>query len=119
MAAEDIPLSVVTDAADAEGKVNMVILAEAGHVILRFQRSMLWVKFERDNAAHVGKCLIDTAVSIGAKVVITVPNKTLSKEKRDALVMRALHVQRSMTEKGRPPVTIAEHVVDSILSALE
>jgi hypothetical protein len=43
----------------------------------------------------------------------------ISKEKRDALITRAIHVYRSMTEKNRPPALIAQHVVDSVLSAIE
>jgi len=103
----------------AEGAIEMIIAAENGKVIQRFERPTLYVAYERDNAAHVGKCLIDTAVAIGAQVVIKTPPRKISKAKIEALVTRAYHVHRSMTEKHRAPMLIAQHVVDSILSALE
>jgi len=117
----------VSDTADAvkagaegpEGAVEMIIAPEKNRVIQRFQRPMLYVAYERDNAAYVGKSLIDAAVAIGAKLVINVPRKKITREQRDALVTRAFHVHRSMTEQKRPPMLIAKHVVDSILSAIE
>ena len=111
---------VETEAQTPEGGVvEMIIQPEGQRVIQRFPRPMLWLAYERDNAAHVGKALIDAAVAIGAKVQIKVPPRKISEEKREALVARAYHVHRSMTEQKRPPKDIARHVVDAVLSAIE
>ena len=102
-----------------EGKTELIIQAEQGKVIVRFPEPLLWLALDPANAVGIGKHLIDCAVDCGANVEIKVPRKEISREKRTALITRALHVQRSMTEQNRPPAMIAQHVVDSILSAIE
>lgn len=102
-----------------EGKTEMVLFPHTGKVIQRFARPMLFVAFDPSNAVEVGKKMIDCAVECGAQVTIQVPRRQISREKREALVTRAAHVFRSMTEKNRPPAEIARHVIDSVLSAIE
>lgn len=102
-----------------EGKTEMVLFAHSGKVIQRFARPMLFVAFDPSNAVQVGKKMIDCAVDCGAQVEIKVPRRQISPAKRLALITRATHVMRSMTERGRPPKDIAQHVIDSILSAID
>lgn len=105
--------------AEDDGKTEMIINAEGGKVIVRFREPRLWVAMDPANAVGIGKHLIDCAVDCGANVEIKVPRRKISQEKRDALITRATHVFRSMSERGRPPAAIARHVVDSIMSAIE
>lgn len=102
-----------------DGKTEMVLFAHQGKIIVRYREPRLWVAFDPSSAVDVGKKMIDCAVECGAQVTIEVPRRKISPAKRMALVTRATHVYRSMTEKGRPPKDIAQHVVDSILSAID
>lgn len=101
------------------GKTEMVLFPHEGKVIVRYREPRLFVAFDPSNAVDVGKKLIDCAVECGAEVQIQVPRREISKGKRDALITRATHVLRSMTEQRRSPAHIARHVVDSILSAID
>ena len=102
-----------------DGKTEMVLFAHQGKVIVRYREPRLWVAFDPPSAVDVGKKLIDCAVECGANVEIKVPRRKISGIKRQALITRATHVFRSMTEKGRAPKDVAQHVVDSILSAVD
>ena len=102
-----------------DGKVDMVIFASNGKVVQRFRGTQEWVAFDPPNAVEVGKKIIDCAVECGAKVEIQVPRRSIAPHKRLAMITRATHIYRSMTEKGRPPKDVAQHVVDAILSAIE
>lgn len=102
-----------------EGKAEMVIFAHSGKVIQRFSRPMLFVAYDAANAAELANKFLNCAKDCGAQIVLNLPRRKISKEKREALVTRATHVFRSMTEKSRPPADVARHVVDSILSAIE
>lgn len=99
--------------------VEMIIKAEGGRVIVRYPTPQLWVAFDPANAVEVGKHLIDCAVACGAKVTIEVPRRQVSREKREALIARVMHVTRSLQEKRRPHAIVAQHVVDSILAAID
>lgn len=102
-----------------QGKTEMILHVEGGRVVIRFREPRLWVAFDPPNAVQVGKNLIDCAVQCGARVEIQVPRREVSMEKREALTARAMHIFRSMSDKGRPPAVIARHVVDSILASIE
>lgn len=104
---------------DDDGKTEMAIQSEKGQVVIRFREPRLWVVFAPSNAVNIGKHLIDCAVACGAEVTIQVPRRQVSREKREALVVRTMHVIRSTQDKHRPPAIVAQHVVDSILAAIE
>lgn len=102
-----------------EGAVNMIIAPENGRVVMRFERPMLYVVFERDNAAHVGREIINAAVAVGAKVQINVPRVVISREKHAAMVARAVQINRSMHEQKKDPLVIARTVVDQVLAQID
>lgn len=102
-----------------EGMTEMVIFAHNGKVIQRFARPMLFVAYDPKNVGDLVNRLCACVKEAGHEVVINLPKRKISREKREALVTRALHVYRSMTEKNRPPALIAQHVIDSVLSAIE
>lgn len=102
-----------------DGNTEMVLFPHTGKVIIRFREPRLWVACEPSDAVQIGKKMIDCAVECGAKVEIKVPRRPISDRKRASLIVRATHVFRSMTEKGKAPKDIAQHVVDSILSAVD
>lgn len=102
-----------------KGATEMIVKAERGQVIIRYREPRLWVAFDPGNAVRVGKQLIDCAVECGLRVELKVPRREVSQEKRQALIARAMHTFRSLTDKGRPPKVVAQHVVDSILAAIE
>ena len=102
-----------------DGKTEMVIFASNGKIIQRFARPMLFVAYDPENMGEIVNRILACVKEAGAQVVINMPRRTISKAKRDALVTRAVHVYRSMTEQHRPPKQVAMHVVDSILSAIE
>ena len=108
---------ILPDQEAVDGKTEMIIKAEGGQVIVRFQKPMLYVKFDGPNAVQVGKHLIDCAVQLGVDVEIKVPRREVSRETRNILVMRCQHIMRSLANK--PPKRIAIEVVDSILSAID
>ncbi len=102
-----------------DGMTEMVIFAHHQKVIVRFARPMLFVAFDPQNIGEIVNRILACVKETGHTVVINMPRRQISKEKRDALVTRAIHVYRSMTEQNRPPATVAQHVVDSVLSAIE
>ncbi len=102
-----------------DGMTEMVIFAHGKKVIMRFARPMLFVAFDPANMGEVLNRAIACCKEAGGEVRINLPKRKISKAQRDALVTRATHVFRSMTEQNRPPALIAQHVVDSVLSALE
>ena len=102
-----------------DGLTDMIIKAEGGSVVMRFPKPLLFVTFDPANAVNIGRHLIDCAVACGADVSIEVPRRQVSKEQRDRLITRAVHVHRSMGERNQRPKDIATAVVDSILSAID
>lgn len=102
-----------------EGMTEMVLFTHNGKVIQRFARPMLFVAYDANNAAQLANQLLNRAKECGANIVINVPRRKISKQVRDTLILRAFHVYRSMTEQKRPPMLIAEHVIDSVLSAID
>lgn len=102
-----------------QGVTEMVIFTHEGKVIQRFRESRLWVAYDPANAAELANKFLNAAKDCGAQIVLNLPKRTIPPHKRMALITRATHVFRSMTEKGRPPKDIAQHVVDSILSAID
>ena len=102
-----------------EGATEMVIFSHNGKVIQRFARPMLFVAYDANNAAELANQFLNRAKECGAKIVVNVPRRKITREQRDALITRAIHVYRSMTEKNRPPALVAQHVVDSILSTID
>jgi hypothetical protein len=102
-----------------EGATEMIIKAEEGRVVIRFREPRLWIAFDAQNAVQIGKHLIDCAVECGAQIEIKIPRRTISDEKRNAMIVRALHIARSMEEKHKKPEVIAMHVVDSILASID
>lgn len=102
-----------------DGNVEMVIFGHNGKIIQRFARPMLFVAFEPANMGEILNRFLGATKEAGATPVINMPRRTITREKRNALVTRATLVMKSMTEKGRAPAAIAQHVVDSILSAIE
>ena len=113
--ADSLPVKAGSD----DGSVEMIIGQERGKVVQRFQRPMLYVTYEPENAVGVAKTIIDTAVALGANVMIQTPRRKITREQRQRLVVRATHVFRSMQEKGKTPAWIARNVVDTILSAID
>lgn len=102
-----------------EGRTEMVIFVQDGKVIQRFARPMLFVAYDPSNAAELANVFLNRAKDAGAKIVVNVPRRKISRETRDVLITRAIHVYRSMTEQKRAPALIAQHVVDTILSAID
>lgn len=102
-----------------DGMTEMVIFAHEGKIIQRFARPMLFVAYNPEPCAEIVNRFVGAIKEAGFIPVINLPRRTISKEKRDALVTRAIHVYRSMTEQKKPPALVAQHVVDSILSAMD
>ena len=102
-----------------DGMTEMIVFPHNGKVIQRFARPMLFVAYDPKNIGEIVNRVLACVKETGHEVVINMPRRTISREKRDALVTRAVHVHRSMTEQKRAPKDIARHVVDSILSAID
>jgi hypothetical protein len=102
-----------------DGMTEMVIFEHNGKIIQRFAREMLFVAYDPQNVPAIINRLLACLKEAGQTPVINLPRRKITKVQRDALVTRALHVYRSMAEKRRPPGMIAQHVVDSVLSAIE
>jgi len=101
------------------GASRMAIGPEEGKVCIRFPEPRLWVAIDPPNAVLMAKHMIDCAVACGHKVTLQLPRREVSREKREALVARAMHVIRSTQEQHKSPATVARSLVDSILSAID
>lgn len=102
-----------------QGATEMVIFTHEGKVIQRFREPRLWVAYDPPNAAELANKFLNAAKDCGVQIVLNLPRRRISPARRMALITRATHVYRSMTERGRAPKHIAQHVVDSILSAID
>jgi len=102
-----------------DGITEMVIFEHNGKIIQRFARETLFVAYSPENVPAIINRLLACMKEAGQTPVINMPRRKITKAQRDALVTRAIHVYRSMTEKNRPPAVVAQHVVDSVLSAIE
>lgn len=102
-----------------DGQTEMVLFAHNGKIIQRFARPMLFVAYDPGNMGEIVNRLLACVRETGHQVVINMPKRKITKQQREALITRATHVFRSMQEKGRPPAYIAQHVVDSIISAID
>lgn len=106
-----------------DGRCEMIVVGaqirKEPRVVMRFAHARLWVAFDLQAAVNMGKHMIDEAVNLGANVTIQLPRRTITREQRDRLVVRATNVFRNQVEKGKPPAEVARQVVDSILSAID
>lgn len=102
-----------------DGMTEMVIFAHHAKVIMRFARPMLFVAFDPKNMGEVLNRLIACIKEAGATPVINMPKRKITEQQRQAMITRATHVYRSMTEQGKPPAYVAQHVVDSIISMVD
>lgn len=98
-----------------DGKTELTIGPESGRVVVGFPKPLTWFALDPENAAHVGKALINAAVKCGAKVSISLPQRQLNPLVRTMLVTRVERIQRDMAAKGRKPQFIAEEIVDQVL----
>lgn len=103
----------------ASPDVEMAIGTSNGEVVVSFRLPQKDVRFKPDNAAHIGKHLIDLACELGAKVVINVPRRQLTPGLIEAMVARAAHVIRSTQDQNRAPNYVARSVVESIIKAID
>ena len=108
-----------TSRLEGDGTAEMVVFERDGSVIMRFHEPREWVKFDRDNAALVGKEIIDVAVEAGAVVEIKVPKRPITEEDRTKLIYRVDNIMRSMQEQNKRPMDIARSIVDSVLSEID
>jgi hypothetical protein len=97
----------------------MVIFEHQGKIIQRFDKPMLFVAYEPGNMGEIVNRILAAVKEAGHEIRINIPRRKITKTQRDALVTRALHVYRSMSEKHQHPADVAKHVVDSVLSAIE
>lgn len=102
-----------------DGNTEMVIFADRGRVIQRFKKPMLLVAYDPKNVGEIVNGFLAAVKEAGFETVINLPRRKITKAQRDALVTRAVHVYRSMTEQHKNPKDVAMHVVDSVLAAIE
>jgi hypothetical protein len=80
---------------------DMVIFANGSRVIQRFSRPMLFVDYDAQNLGPIIDRFLGAIKEAGFTPVINMPRRQISKEKRDALITRAIHVYRSMSRRSR------------------
>lgn len=102
-----------------DGMTEMVIFAHNGKIIQRFARPMLFVAYDPANMGEIVNRILGAVKEAGFTPVINLPKRKITEKQRQALITRATNVFRSMQEKGRPPAYIAQHVVDSVISAID
>lgn len=102
-----------------DGMTDMVIFAHNGKIIQRFARPMLFVAYDPKNMGEIVNRILGAVKEAGHTPVINMPKRKITAQQREALITRATLVFRSLHEKGRTPAYIAQHVVDSVLSAID
>lgn len=102
-----------------DGMTEMVIFAHNGKIIQRFARPMLFVAYDPKNMGEIVNRILGAVKEAGHTPVINMPKRKITPKQREALITRATLVFRSLQEKGRAPAHIAQHVVDSVLSAID
>lgn len=102
-----------------DGITEMVIFAHNGKIIQRFARPMLFVAYDPQNMGAIVNRILGAVKEAGHTAVINMPKRKITEKQRSALITRATHVFRSLAEKGKPPAYIAQHVVDSVISAID
>lgn len=102
-----------------DGMTEMVIFAHNGKIIQRFARPMLFVAYDPKNMGEILNRMLGAVKEAGHTPVINMPKRKITEKQRQALITRATLVFKSLQEKGRPPSYIAQHVVDSVISAID
>lgn len=99
--------------------VELAIGIDKGLIVVRFNQPQRALQFKPENAAHIGKHLIDLACALGVKVVINMPRRPVTPELHAAMIARAQHVIRSTQQQNHKPEYVARSVVESIIKAID
>lgn len=102
-----------------DGSTEIQIGAERGRVVMIFRKSVNWVAYDPQNAVDVAKCMIDSAVELGANVQIMLPKRQIKPQVYNTLVTRVGLVMKNQLEKKEHPQKVARQLVDIVLGAIE
>jgi hypothetical protein len=67
-------------------------------------------------AAQIGKSMMDAACYLGLEIRVQAPKREVTTAQRNAMVVRAVHVMRSL--ERQPRLTKAKQIVDTLLEML-
>lgn len=99
--------------------VELAIGILNGRIVVTFHQPQRALQFKPENAAHIGKHLIDLACELGVQVVINMPRRPVTPELHAMMIARAQHVIRSTQEQNHKPEYVARAVVESIIKAID
>ena len=99
--------------------IEMAIGIDKGLIVIKFHQPQKALQFKPENAAHIGKHLIDLATELGVQVVINMPRRPVTPELHAMMCARAQHVIRSTQEQNHKPEYVARAVVESIIKAID
>ena len=98
----------------SDANTEIAIGEEGGKIVLTFSKPVRWIELDANAARQIGEQLARSAYST---TYGDAPNgSAITATKRQTLINRWILVDRSMREQGRPPLFIAETLVDLFLS---
>jgi len=106
------------------GSVDVAIGISQGKVLIHWQRPTTYIAFDPQNAYEFGEMMARTAHK--ARFGEDAPDDRsylaqqirarVTEELRDRMVIRTMHVIRSLQEKNKSPDFVAKEVVDTIFA---
>ena len=99
--------------------VDLAIGIVKDRIVVTFHQPQQALQFKPENAAHIGKHLIDLACEMGVKVVINMPRRPVTPELHQMMIARAQHVIRSTQEQNHKPEYVARAVVEAVVKAID
>jgi hypothetical protein len=106
------------------GGVDVAIGIHEGKVVIHWHQPMTHISFDPQNAFEFGeqmarvahKARFGTDAPSDGSYLAQQVRQRLTEDLRNRMVMRAMHVIRSLQESGRSPDFVAKELVDTIFA---
>jgi len=99
----------------SEGTETVAVGVEDKRVVLKFPKPISWAALDPDTALAVGEEMARSAYTVKYGKAPS-QGSTLSREIRNAIITRTMHVIRSTQAQKKSARYVAEAVVDTVLS---
>lgn len=99
-----------------DGNTTAAIGTRDGKVIMQFPSPKQWLAMDPQNAALMGKAMIDAAVDLGVDVRIQAPKPQISEGLRIRMEARCLMILKNKREHTEKDPVLARRLVDTILN---
>jgi len=98
-------------------EMRLEMYTRDGDIVLELEQRVDMLVLPPPQAVHIAQNLIVAAGECGYEVQLVIPQRKLSENQYNALVVRAGRVMTNLRAQKKPEPHIAREVVDAILAA--